>query len=300
MKKTKPIVLAISLAFFSFHLGYQSTANASEEPPIKPTIEQTDSPLKNTTLEAIDSPPSITPDAERQTTSSTKQGAPITVIYVDRQGKQIQPPETFYGKYNSYFLLPIPNISGYHFYNTPNNTIGIFSDKPQTYTLIYTNDKNIPLPPNYTYQKYNKYVTVTSKNYNTWRNFQWFKQIDAKTIYGKTYFSDAKYHHSNGSTYLSLYDNRGKWKGYINERATKVGKGQQGSYIKDGRTIRIKRKGYNTWNNFKWSRRNTASNLLNQRFIAKGRYVHYNGSTYYSLYNSKGAWYGYINANATK
>ena len=33
--------------------------------------------------------------------------------------------------------------------------------------------------------------------------------------------------------------------------------------------------------------------------MARGVYYHFNGSTYYSLYDEKGQWYGYLNKDAT-
>ncbi|KWZ85954.1 hypothetical protein HMPREF3213_00196, partial [Heyndrickxia coagulans] len=38
----------------------------------------------------------------------------------------------------------------------------------------------------------------------------------------KTYLAKYAYYHSNGLTYLSLYDGKGKWVGYINAKAVKA------------------------------------------------------------------------------
>ncbi|MFC6348175.1 DUF4430 domain-containing protein [Vagococcus carniphilus] len=150
------------------------------------------------------------------------------------------------------------------------------------------------------YIKDGRYVTINKKGYNTWSNFNWKKRNSSDKLVGETYQARGKYKHENGSTYLSLYDNNGKWHGYINEKAVNVGDGKQGAYIKDGRYVTITKGNYDIWSNFGWKKRNFSGDLLNQTFQARGRYKHMNGATYYSLYNDKGEWQGYINANATK
>lgn len=145
-----------------------------------------------------------------------------------------------------------------------------------------------------------RYVTITSGSYNTWSNFNWKHREDASAIKGKTYQAKGRYNHANGSTYYSLYDFEGNWQGYINAKAAKVADGPQGVYIADGRLVRVTQKGYNTWSNFNWKKRQSNDAIFGRVYQAKGRYNHMNGSTYYSLYDNKGNWQGYINANATK
>ncbi|MDT2814286.1 5'-nucleotidase C-terminal domain-containing protein [Vagococcus carniphilus] len=150
------------------------------------------------------------------------------------------------------------------------------------------------------YIKYGKYVTINRTGYNTWSNFDWKERNKTDNLLGNTYQARGKYKHANGATYLSLYDNKGKWHGYVNKNAVKVGNGQQGAYISDGRYVTITKDNYNIWSNFNWKKRTATKKVLNETYQAKGRYKHFNGSTYYSLYNDKGEWKGYINANAVK
>lgn len=72
------------------------------------------------------------------------------------------------------------------------------------------------------YQSYGKYVTINSKDYTIWQNFDWKKKDTSTKHYNKTYLAKGYYNHYNGSRYLSLYNHNGKWIGYINEKATKV------------------------------------------------------------------------------
>ena len=145
-----------------------------------------------------------------------------------------------------------------------------------------------------------RFVTISKSNYETWSNFNWKKRGMSKNILNQTFQARGRYKHFNGSTYLSLYDSKGKWQGYINANATKVADGKQGAYIKDGRKVTINKKGYNTWSNFNWKKRSSTTNMMGKKFTAKGRYSHYNGDTYYSLYDNNGKWHGYVNKNAVK
>ncbi len=150
------------------------------------------------------------------------------------------------------------------------------------------------------YIKDGRFVTINRTGYNTWSNFDWKARNKTENLLGQTYQARGKYKHANGSTYLSLYDNKGKWHGYINKNAVKIGKGEQGAYIPDGRYVTISKDNYDVWSNFSWKKRTSSKKVLHETYQAKGHYKHFNGSTYYSLYNSKDEWQGYINANAVK
>src|SRR5699024_7659947 len=72
-----------------------------------------------------------------------------------------------------------------------------------------------------TYHNYGKLVTVT-KNWQTWQNFNWKERVQKNSIVNNTYRAKGIYYHHNGSRYLSLYDSKNHWIGYINENATKT------------------------------------------------------------------------------
>ena len=150
------------------------------------------------------------------------------------------------------------------------------------------------------YQNYGKYVTVTNSNYTTYHNFSWSKLGMTKTMSGRTYEARGKYEHFNGLTYLSLFDNNGTWYGYVNANAVAVGDGRQGVYQSFNRHVLISSKNYSMYQSFNWSVRQQSSAVYNKGLIAKGKYVHFNGLTYYSVYDGLGNWQGYINANGTK
>ncbi|MDT2831249.1 CAP domain-containing protein [Vagococcus carniphilus] len=147
------------------------------------------------------------------------------------------------------------------------------------------------------YIKDNSYVTIKNKNYDLWKNFNWQSKGKSSQLVGKTLQVKARYEHFNGSTFYSVYNNKGTWYGYINATATsKIG--AQGNYISDGSYIKITKKNYNIWQNFGWKKKNNTTKLYGKVLKARGRYEHFNGATYYSIFDSKGNWYGYLNSNA--
>jgi lipoprotein-anchoring transpeptidase ErfK/SrfK len=165
--------------------------------------------------------------------------------------------------------------------------------------LGYINAAGVKLSTNKqgTYQTYGKYVTITKKNYTVWGNFSWTnKKNNTSSLYGKTYKAKGKYGHWNQSTYYSLYDANDKWIGYLNADAATVANNQGGTWQSENKTIRMKSKNYTLWQNLNFSKKKAmSSSYMNKDIQVKGKYQHFNGSTYYSLYLNN-TWLGYINA----
>ncbi|MDT2825769.1 hypothetical protein [Vagococcus lutrae] len=155
-----------------------------------------------------------------------------------------------------------------------------------------------PAPAQGSYIPYGEYVRIQSPNYDVFQNFGWKVARSSKSLHNKTYLAKGKYHHQNGSVYYSLYDNKNNWLGYINKNATKEVP-RYGEYISLYQPVKIDSPNYNTWSNFDWKFRQSTKKLKGQSFMARGVYYHFNGSTYYSLYDEKGEWYGYLNKDAT-
>lgn len=147
------------------------------------------------------------------------------------------------------------------------------------------------------FQSMNQFVSIRG-NYTIWNNFNWEERASASKYKNQTFRAKGIYYHFNGSRYLSLYNNKNQWMGYINETGVRVGAGEQGAFHSISRYVSIK--GTHTiWRNFKWEKRASASQYKNQTFQAKGIYYHFNGSRYLSLYNNQGKWVGYINEQGT-
>ena len=144
-----------------------------------------------------------------------------------------------------------------------------------------------------------KYVTIVGNN-KTYSNFSWKTRLPSKSVKNKTYKVKGEYRHMNGYTYYSLYDINNKWQGYINTNSTANVDGPQGKWVRENKKIIISGRNYNAYQNFKWRVKQSGSKINNQVYTVKGKYHHMNGHTYYSLYNDKGQWQGYINSNGTK
>ncbi len=65
---------------------------------------------------------------------------PVTVNYIDTDGKTIAPTETLSGNVGENYTTTAKTIDGYSLITTPANANGTFSTNPQTVTYTYTKD----------------------------------------------------------------------------------------------------------------------------------------------------------------
>lgn len=145
-----------------------------------------------------------------------------------------------------------------------------------------------------------RYTTVTSANYSIWQNFSWKMRASSSSYLHQTLKIKYRYEHLNGSVYFSLYDNQDNWVGYINANATKVADNAAGAVLFSGQYGTVTSKNYSIWQNFSWKEKNKSANVYGQTLQVKRYYNHFNGSTYYSLYDNRGTWQGYINSGGMK
>lgn len=145
-----------------------------------------------------------------------------------------------------------------------------------------------------------KYATVTKKNYSLWQDFSFSQERNnSSNFYQKTLLMKGEYHHFNGSTYYSVYDNQDNWLGYINKDGVTIGENRGGIYIPAGKYVTLTKKAYPMWKNLDFSQeKNNSTQFYEQTMLAKGEYHHFNGSVYYSIYNNKNEWLGYLNKGA--
>lgn len=145
-------------------------------------------------------------------------------------------------------------------------------------------------------QNYKKYVSITKNNYSIWKDFAWRNKVPTKNYYHQTLVTDGKYEHFNGGTYYSLRTNSGAWVGYLNASAVTIAKNQGGIWYKEALYANKKGGSYTLWGNLTFTSKKGTSNSFKTKTVQiKGKYRHFNGSVYYSLY-SGGKWLGYINA----
>ena len=188
---------------------------------------------------------------------------------------------------------------GYYDHYNGSRYLSVYDNKG--YWVGYINEKGTELSNGKVgfYQPYGKYVTVKKNNYDLWQNFNWKSRNHSSKYVGKTLQARGYYDHYNGNRYLSVYDNKGYWVGYINQSGVSVAKGAQGIYKSYGKYVTVTKKNYNSWQNFNWKKKKKNASIYKTTYLAKGQYQHFNGSRYLSLYDAKGKWQGYINANGT-
>ena len=153
----------------------------------------------------------------------------------------------------SYTLLNQPK---FRMYSGNTRMIGIVHQSPNMWMLVC-----VPLKATWFLStastagkaiSYKKYVSenTAKSSYTIWGNLTFTKKL-GKTAQkaAKTYYAKYEYKHSNGSTYLSLYDKNGKWVGYVNANSMTVMTGHAYKH-----TATIYKTGYSVWNNFLWAK----------------------------------------------
>lgn len=154
------------------------------------------------------------------------------------------------------------------------------------------------------YQPYGHHVTISKKHYGVFQDKKFKKKVcTTKDLYQKTFYAKGYYFLSDDSYYLSLYDNDDNWIGYVRSTAMTKAESRAGLAIFNGTTVKIVKKDYPLWANFKFnSKKHMSNEYMNKKLYAKYTYNHVNGCTYYSLYDKpNGNWLGYINEKgATK
>lgn len=144
--------------------------------------------------------------------------------------------------------------------------------------------------------KTNGYATVTNTSYPLWHGFFNGQATNPAQV---TYHVTGQYHALTGETYLSLYDEKGHWRGYVNAKAVKFASGSQGAWLADTHYFKVLHSAYPFWKSFFKGQYGTTTSALSMTYHTNGRYHHLNGSIYFSVYDSANRWQGYLNANAT-
>ncbi|MGX7289101.1 C39 family peptidase [Enterococcus devriesei] len=146
----------------------------------------------------------------------------------------------------------------------------------------------------------NQYITVTKNDWTIWKDFNFNSGNSTKNLYQRTYRVTGWYRHFNGSKYLSVYDNKGTWQGYLNEGATQVINGQGGKWNGTNQYITVTKNDWTIWKDFNFNSGSSTKNLYQRTYRVTGWYRHFNGSKYLSIYDNKGTWQGYLNEEGTK
>ncbi|WP_428778513.1 D-alanyl-D-alanine carboxypeptidase family protein [Vagococcus fluvialis] len=178
----------------------------------------------------------------------------------------------------------------YSVYDNKNNWLG------------YLNQSAVTIGNNRggTYISNGNYGTVVKKNYPLWQDLGFKKERNNSTkFYEQTFQLRGEYHHFNGTTYYSVYDNKNNWLGYINQNGVKATSGKEGVAIKTNNSVALPNNNYQILQNFSWKEKNNTNRVAKKKYLVKYKYNHFNGSTYDSLYDGNN-WSGYINHKGTR
>lgn len=311
MKKKASFLLLLSTILFASPI----ISFADEHPTSTTTTEDSSQVL----VDKISEEKNDTSLIESNNTNSTTDSTADTTIDLKKE----EPRATQFSETMQYFSLNIKNQSIYDetgekviastddylnqtvlakkvkFNEGKKPLYQIFDGKDNELGYIFEDSATVSTNASGIYYSFGKYATIVSSNEQTWQNFEWSKKYSGESLMNKTFFARGKYHHINGETYLSLFDNKGAWYGYINQNSVKIADGSQGSYVDYNRYVSYTNKNYNTWSSFGWKFRQNGKEISNKTLLAKGIYYHHNGSIYLSLYDTNNKWYGYVNQNAT-
>ena len=141
------------------------------------------------------------------------------------------------------------------------------------------------------------YFTTTVKGKTMWNSFAYRDGKSTSNYFQQTYKINGGYYHSNGAKYYSLYNNAGKWMGYVNASDGSESDNASGVWLGVNQKVKLTHRGYWIWNGLFSTKANTTTALYGRTYTVTGHYHHYNGSWYDSLYSGK-TWIGYLNADA--
>ncbi len=147
------------------------------------------------------------------------------------------------------------------------------------------------------WHKTDQYVTTTKRGYPFWRSFFGSRFGSTTQNYQQTYHATGIYYAANGSTYLSLYDAKRRWCGYLNQAAVIKGQGSQGAWLKANRYVTVVDSSYPLWRSFYQGQSKSITPLT---YHVTGEYHALSGAQYVSVYDAQGKWHGYVNTLATK
>ena len=152
------------------------------------------------------------------------------------------------------------------------------------------------------YYSVKKYASVVKNNYTMWNDFDFKKKKgNTKSLYKKTVYVKGEYHHFNGSTYVTVYNDKDQWLGYVNVGALEYQKNAGGKYYSVKKNATVVKNNYTTWNDFDFKKKKGSTKSLYKKTVyVKGEYHHFNGSTYATIYDKNDKWLGYVNIGALK
>lgn len=154
------------------------------------------------------------------------------------------------------------------------------------------------------YQQTGRYAIVKKENYTLWRGLD-FKEKKGTARLNQQYQVKGLYYHFNGSTYASVYDHSGNWKGYINTSGLTISSSMFGTFKSDPKYVSVAKKGYGIFQDKNFKKKvATSDQKYHKTYKSKGYYDLFDGTRYYTIYREDKdgnlTWEGYIRSSAMK
>lgn len=188
------------------------------------------------------------------------------------------------------FNIPYVTLDEMGYTLTPDETVDGLHPNPTAHQKIGKALANY-LSVNYTTDSHASGYVKTNDNVPMYQSLTLNQKKTSNSDY--TYRVNWQYHHVNGKDYLSLYNSKNEWQGYVEKNKTTPTiyfhhKTQYATLTKDV-------------SYYKTKKFNTIAGKLgkHQTLMSKG-YYQYKGNTYYSLYDRHDNWKGYVNAKDVK
>lgn len=145
-----------------------------------------------------------------------------------------------------------------------------------------------------------QYLTVMSQNFTTYQNQRFAKKGKTSAYYHQTLKAKTYYKHTNGNIYLSVYDKKNKWVGYVNADAGDLSNHAMGAKINETQYMGIAKTNYRFYKDLNLKKQTATTKTYRTTTLkSTGYYANYNGRRYDSV-RSKDKWIGYVNRDALK
>lgn len=187
-----------------------------------------------------------------------------------------------------------------HFNGVVNNETGGGNtfDASIDYTGFFTRDFEKEEKPEF--HIYNRYGTVMRDDQTVYSDFAPYKKRGSTAaLYHNTYRIKGYYDY-RGERYYTLYDKNNKWQGYVNKKFIKENDKSQGGAISlSGQYGTVYKESYNAWRTLNpFEEKQPSSSIFQKTYVLSCQYHTFEGATYYSLYDEKNNWQGYVNKDA--
>ncbi|CAM4015289.1 M60 family metallopeptidase [Catellicoccus marimammalium] len=149
------------------------------------------------------------------------------------------------------------------------------------------------------FHKDHGYVTFKNNHTTIWNDVFLEKERSHSSKYLGQILKVKGFYIIQGQKYYTLYTSDNQWIGYV--KASELNEMEDPWTLRSTSSFKVKvnRKNYTIWRNLSFKVKKSDTNTHYKKvYKVKRTYYHFNGYTYYSLYDHKDQWVGYVNKDA--